>query len=118
MTFGCCATAAAPTAGAEPPFVEGCSTAPPLAFCSVERSPFGLLSIGGPIDEGVVWVGVKSIASTPGEERWFVAVDGRMGMLLCMLEVWSPPGNGLLRNGSVAVVMVRIFKIRSEIGVC
>ena len=76
-TLGCCVAAAAPTAGADVPFVVGSYS--PLV--GGPRSVTGLLNAGGPIDvvalEGVMSMG--SLALGMGE---LPEEEGRIGMAL------------------------------------
>lgn len=108
-TLGCCAAAAAPTAGAELP----------LLFCALlSESPFanwlcacvwcvgvrcwrsvlGAVRLGGPMAE--VEDGVMSMRSCGGASE---PEDGRMGMERCMFGLLSPE-NGLLRASATEAI--------------
>lgn len=81
-TFGCCAAAAAPTAGAVLPFVVGSYSSFVVCACTV-RSATGLLrGAGGPIVVFVAFEGVMSIGSVAKCIGEFDAEEGRIGMAL------------------------------------
>ena len=79
-TFGCCAAAAAPTAGAVVPFVVGSRS--PFVVCTPGvRSVTGLLSAGGPIaDDATEAEGVMSIGSMAVGMGELDEEEGRIGI--------------------------------------
>lgn len=121
-TLGCCAAAAAPTAGAEEPLPLGVLLWLPLLLLLLSESPFaawacacvwcvgvrccrsvlGAARLGGPmaeVDEGVRSIGSRGGASEELDE-------GRMGMDRCMFGLWSPE-NGLRRASATDAMVWR-----------
>lgn len=80
-TLGCCAAAAAPIAGTEPPFIPLLSS-PCVFWMPPFLSATGLLRIGGPMTGSVD--GVMSMASRGGVRVEDPDEDGRIGMALCI----------------------------------
>jgi hypothetical protein len=81
-TFGCCAAAAAPTAGPDVPFVVALSGSVVLVWFVPFLSAAGLLKTGGPI-EGTA-DGVISIGSRGGVSVADAVDEGSIGMDLCI----------------------------------
>lgn len=94
-TLGCCAAAAAPTAGAEEPLGEVFPESPFARSFAVVRSV-----LGGPIDE--VEVGVMSIGSRGGAS--VEPDEGRMGIDLCKLGLCGSGEKGLRRSATEAIM--------------
>lgn len=103
ITLGCCAAAAAPTAGAVLPLGEVLPVSPfsdwacgcECAWCEPLRSAPAPLSEGGPME--VEGEGVMSIGSRGGGGASVELDEGRMGIDLCKFAPWGSAWKGLRR---------------------
>jgi hypothetical protein len=112
-TFGCCAAAAAPTAGALLPLGDVFPESPLASLCDCEwnglvplRSWGGQFSVGGPMVDGV---GVMSMGSRGGASDELE--EGRMGIDLWRFGLCGSPEKGLLRaSATEAMACVELWR--------
>lgn len=102
--MGCCAAAAAPTAGAELPLGEVLPESPFVRACSwmvLLRSALEQFIVGGPIEDG--GVGETSMGSRGGAS--VEPEDGRIGIDLWRLGLCGSGENGLRRASATEAIM-------------